>query len=109
MCNRQITMQRKTMNFIQTIGLLTITFALAGCEQKDPHQEATEQMKLVSEQVLKESMNRYEIVKNSGNAIDTCMHAGIVKSAMLAAQDETGYLKWETIEKSDCEKARTHK
>lgn len=96
------------MSFTQIIVLLALTFALAGCEQKDPHQEAKEQMKLVSEQILKESVNRYEIVKNSGNTMDTCIQAGIVKSALLAAQDETGYLKWETIEKSDCEKVRTH-
>lgn len=97
------------MNIAQSTALLSLIFVLIGCDQQDVHQEAKEQIDLVSKQIVKDSISRYEIVKNGGNAMDACMHAGIVKSAMLAAQDETGYLKWETIEKSDCEKARTHK
>ncbi|HZF69920.1 hypothetical protein [Sulfuricurvum sp.] len=97
------------MNIAQSTALLSLIFVLIGCDQQDVHQEAKEQMDLVSKQIVKKSIDRYEIVKNSGNSMDACIHAGIVKSAMLAAQDETGYLKWETIEKNDCEKARTHK
>lgn len=96
------------MNLMQLIGLFFIIFVLVGCEQTDPYQETKEQRQLISNRIVQESINRYEFVKKSKNPLDACLQAGMVKQTMLAVQDETGYLKWETIEKDDCKKAVIH-
>lgn len=93
------------MNISKITPLLSLILVFVGCEQKNAHQDAKE----VSGQIIKESINRYEIVKNSGNAMDTCIQAGIVKNTMLATQNETGSKKWISIEKKDCEKAGAHR
>lgn len=96
------------MNSVQIIALFTLMFIFAGCDQKDVNQETQEQVQLVSNQIVQKSINRYEIVKKSDNPMDACLQAGIIKNTMLATQNETGFLKWKTIENDDCNKAGIH-
>ena len=44
----------------------------------------------------------YEIAKRSGDAMQMCVHAGIVAAAYLQAQDDANYRYWQNVESSDC-------
>ncbi|MBC7807578.1 MAG: hypothetical protein H7145_15685 [Akkermansiaceae bacterium] len=48
---------------------------------------------------------QYGIANRSGNAMDSCVQAGIVSAAYLQAKDDANYQKWKEIEKSDCARA----
>lgn len=96
------------MNSVQIIAFFTLMFIFAGCDQKDDMQDAQEPAQFVSNRIIQESIKRYEIVKKSDNPMDACLQAGMIKNTMLAIQNETEYLKWQTIEKDDCKKARIH-
>lgn len=96
------------MRITKTI-ILSFLLILAGCDQTNDYQDANEQTELVFDQIIQESIDRYEIVKNEGNAMDTCLQAGVVKSAMLASKNEVGFKKWKSIEKVDCYKAGMHR
>jgi hypothetical protein len=56
-------------------------------------------------QVVADSINQYKITLDSGNAIDICVHAGIVSASYLQAQDSTNYAKWKQRERVDCDGA----
>ena len=60
------------------------------------------QMSAASDKVARDSIEKYEMVKRQGSAIDACVHAGIVSAAYLQAKDETKYSEWKAIEKADC-------
>lgn len=68
-------------------------------------QQAAEQMQTIENQVAEDAVKQYEIAKNSGNAIDAYVHAGIVAAAYLQAQDEPNYKKWKDIEKEEAKNA----
>jgi hypothetical protein len=56
-------------------------------------------------QVADDAVAHYRIVKQSGNAADTCVHAGMVASAYLQAKDQQNHAKWKRIERADCDSA----
>lgn len=58
----------------------------------------------INKKVIDDSIDQYNIAKKSGNAIDICVHAGMVKAACLQAKDEDGYKLWAEREKEDCKK-----
>lgn len=59
----------------------------------------------VEKQVANDAEKEYEIAKQSGTAMDICVHAGLVSAAYLQAKDDVNYQKWKKIEKADCRKA----
>lgn len=56
-------------------------------------------------QVIDDSIKQYQIVERSGNVIDMCVHAGMVKAAYLQANDEGGYKNWSDITSKVCKAA----
>ena len=59
----------------------------------------------IYKQVVADSINQYKITQDSGNAIDVCVHAGMVSAAYLQSQDRINYAKWKEREQIDCENA----
>lgn len=55
--------------------------------------------------VIDQSLKQYDIVKNSGKAVDICGAAQSVQAAYLQAQDATNYKHWGDIAKQDCHAA----
>lgn len=87
----------KIQGLIVSIGLAIL---ISGCDQM-----AQKQMDNIYNQVIQDSIDQYNIVKSNDNKMDMCVHAGMVKAAMLQAKDDAGYTEWDTIEKNDCEQA----
>lgn len=56
----------------------------------------------VHKQVVQDSIDKYEIARRSGDAMQICVNAGMVTAAHLQAQDESGYQTWLAREKKDC-------
>ncbi|MDD5360015.1 MAG: hypothetical protein PHI02_07080 [Sulfurovaceae bacterium] len=56
-------------------------------------------------QVIDDAIKQYQIVEKSGNIVDMCVQAGIVKAAYLQANDESGYKSWSNITTKACEAA----
>ena len=57
----------------------------------------------IEEQVVKAEIAKYRIVVENGSRTDICVHAGLVKAAMLQAQDSSGYSEWAGVESRMCE------
>lgn len=54
------------------------------------------------EHVVKAEIAQYRIVVENGSRLDICIHAGLVKAAMLQAQDSFGYKDWAQVENNMC-------
>lgn len=87
------------VSLIFVIGLLYFFFG-GGLEN-----QAASQMEKIENQVALDSEKEYEIAKNSGNAMDTYVHAGLVAAAYLQAKDEVNYKKWKDIENEEAKNA----
>ena len=59
----------------------------------------------IEEQVVKAEIAKYRIVVENGSRNDICVHAGLVKGAMLQAQDSSGYSDWARVESRMCERS----
>lgn len=59
----------------------------------------------IERKVAGDAVAQYNIVRQSGSAIDLCVQAGLVSAAMLQAQDEAGYAEWKAVERRDCGEA----
>ena len=87
-----------TMN--KLIAVLALATALMGCDA------ATDmQMDKVHNKVADDMVAQYDIAKKQGDAMQTCVQAGMVSAAYLQAQDEAKYNEWKAIEKTDCKAA----
>lgn len=62
-------------------------------------------MKDIHSKVVADSIEQYEIAKESGSDMDACVQAGMVAAAALQAKDREEYKKWKGIESEDCEAA----
>lgn len=62
-------------------------------------------MKDIHSKVVADSIEQYEITKESGSKMESCVHAGMVAAAALQAKDREQYKKWKGIESKDCEAA----
>jgi len=67
--------------------------------------EAAETMRTIEQQVATDSEAQYNITKQSGTAIDQCVHAGMVAAAYLQAKDQGSYARWKEVERQDCNAA----
>ncbi len=87
------------ISLIFAIGLLYFFFG-GGLEK-----QAANEMEKIVNQVALDSEKQYEIAKNSGNAMDAYVHAGLVAAAYLQAKDEVNYKKWKDIENEEVKNA----
>jgi hypothetical protein len=62
-------------------------------------------MKKIEMQVATDFLEQYKIAKRSGNAMDTCIQAGLVKASLLQLHDEKRYKEWTKVEEIECAKA----
>lgn len=56
-------------------------------------------MESTYQKVINDAIQQYEIVKRTGNEIESSVQAGIVAAAYLQAKDEINYNKWNAIQK----------
>lgn len=66
---------------------------------------ANSQLNSIEDQVAADAVNQYEIAARQGDAMQTCVQAGMVSAAFLQAEDETNYQKWKSQEAVDCARA----
>jgi hypothetical protein len=55
-----------------------------------------------AQRVVQGELNKYSMVVQGGDRADICAQAGMVKAAMLQAQDSTGYAKWTRAQRILC-------
>lgn len=79
---------------------LVAALALVGCDAAVDAQMDSAYNKVSSDMVA-----QYEIAKKQGDAMQTCVQAGMVSAAYLQAQDEAKYNEWKATEKADCKAA----
>ena len=65
-------------------------------------QQAAADMQDLTNQVASDFEQQYRIARQSGSAIDRCVHAGIVAAAYLQAKDDASYARWKATESADC-------
>jgi hypothetical protein len=67
--------------------------------------QARSVMGQIEREVAEDAVERYEIAKRSGSAIDAYVQAGLVCAAYLQAKDEQNYQKWKKIEAEEARRA----
>lgn len=82
------------------IAAVAIAITLAGCDQA-----VEAQMNSTYDKVSSDMVAQYDIAKKQGDAMQTCVQAGMVSAAFLQAKDEVKYNEWKVIEKTDCKAA----
>ncbi len=82
------------------ITALALAITLAGCDQA-----VEAQMDSTYDKVSSDMVAQYDIAKKQGDAMQTCVQAGMVSAAYLQAEDEAKYNEWKAIEKTDCKAA----
>ncbi|MGB6825967.1 hypothetical protein [Psychrobacter sp.] len=80
-------------------GLIT-SLSLVGCDAA-----VDAQMDSTYDKVSEDMVTQYDIAKKQGDAMQTCVQAGMVSAAYLQAKDEAKYNEWKAIEKADCKAA----
>lgn len=85
--------------------LLTFLLALGIAGFSAKQFLTTPSMQDIENKVATDAVAQYEIVKRSGDAVQTCVHAGMVSAAFVQAKDEANFKIWHETEKVDCAKA----
>jgi len=82
------------------VTALVLAITLTGCDQA-----VEAQMDSTYDKVSSDMVAQYDIAKKQGDAMQTCVQAGMVSAAYLQAKDEAKYNEWKAIEKTDCKAA----
>lgn len=82
------------------VTALALVITLTGCDQA-----VEAQMDSTYDKVSSDMVAQYDIAKKQGDAMQTCVQAGMVSAAYLQAKDEAKYNEWKAIEKTDCKAA----
>ena len=82
------------------VTALALAITLTGCDQA-----VEAQMDSTYDKVSSDMVAQYDIAKKQGDAMQTCVQAGMVSAAYLQAKDEAKYNEWKEIEKTDCKAA----
>ena len=82
------------------VTALALAITLTGCDQA-----VEAQMDGTYDKVSSDMVAQYDIAKKQGDAMQTCVQAGMVSAAYLQAKDEAKYNEWKAIEKTDCKAA----
>lgn len=68
--------------------------------------QVSDPMKPIYDKVALDALERLRIVvRNGGDAMDLCVHTGLVTSAFLQAKEDAYYRKWKEAEKKACDLA----
>ena len=57
----------------------------------------------IESEVVKDSIEEYDVARATGDAASVCVHAALVKEACIQAHDEKCAKEWAAREKADCE------
>lgn len=87
------------------IGILGIWWFSGGGIEK----QAATSMQKIHSQVVTDAVDKYNISKRQGDAIQICVQAGMVGAAYLQAKDEANYQLWKKTEEQDCKRAGIRK
>ena len=93
-------MYKLNFNAILRLTFIVLLNLTMGCEFL-----VENQMAQIEKKVAEDTVQQYNIAKNQGNKLQTCVQAGMVSAAYLQAKDQTNYNKWKKIERSDCKAA----
>jgi len=74
-------------------------------QQQRQEQAVVAAMADIEDKVAVDAVTQYGIAKRQGDAMQTCVQAGMVSAAYLQAKNETEYTRWKATEKTDCAKA----
>lgn len=75
----------------------------SGAFEENQKYELNKRMGEIHAKVADDAVERYNLAKRNGNAMDAYVQAGMVAAAYLQAKDEANYRKW--IEIRDNEKS----
>jgi hypothetical protein len=67
--------------------------------------ESVKDTNQIDQQLVAEAIQRYEIARRSGTAIDAAAHASLVAMTYLNMADEVNYKKWKAIEQQEAARA----
>lgn len=67
--------------------------------------QTTREINKIEKQVASDAVRQYNIAEQQGDAMQTCVQAGLVSAAFLQAEDQANYNKWKVIEKTKCKAA----
>jgi hypothetical protein len=59
----------------------------------------------IYQKVARDAVDRYELARKHGSAMQRCVQAQMVVAAFLQAKDEAQYAAWTVTQKADCAKA----
>jgi hypothetical protein len=59
----------------------------------------------ISETVAKDMIDQYNMVKRSGDVMQSCLRAGMVAEAYLQGKNEEKWKEWKALAKPDCKRA----
>lgn len=93
-------------NTLQTIfGVIVVLGAIGYFFGGGLEKQAANEMAKIEQQVASDAIQQYQISKRNGNAIETCVHAGMVVAAFIQAKDEANHKNWLMTQSADCKKA----
>lgn len=90
-------------NIAAILFLLFIAFFIFAAVTCESNTDAA--MSDIHTQVSDDAVEQYDIAKKQGDAIQTCVQAGLVSAAYLQAKDEVKYNEWKAVEEQDCKAA----
>lgn len=97
---------------VLVVGVVGIAFmASAASKAGNAAERAFDQavqgrMDAAMQKVANDAVAQYELVKqNDGGVMQLCVQAGMVKAAMIQAQDAAGIRRWSATERADCARA----
>lgn len=102
-CGAKPKQKRKILEII--FGVLVVVVAAAYFFGGGVEKQAAQNLQNIHEQVAQDMIAQYQIAKNHGNAIETCVQAGLVVAGFLQAKQEENHKKWLAVQKTDCKKA----
>lgn len=70
----------------------------------DAAKDAEKEMQRINQQVVTDAVEQFNIASKHGNATDVCVHAGLVKAALMQAKMAKEFAEWNEIEKNACDR-----
>ena len=94
--------EKKVKIALVVIGLILVAGLAWYFLKVSPEEQAAKDFSKLAQQVASDALRQYQIAKRNGNAMEACVHAGLVATAYMQAKDETNYQLWKKIQKEDC-------
>jgi hypothetical protein len=103
-CGAKVPTMSRTVRVVMGLFFAWALFAVGRMVVENGGPVGTVQAQ-VNRSVVDDVLAQYETAKQGGNAMDVCIHAGIVKAAFIQAKDAAGTKNWDRTERADCGRA----